>query len=323
MSQQQMRDEVRKLLSKGDVKYVIGYEKGTYGLRARPSFAYVPEDADNFIFSPLCVSNLATYIKLEEKLPLPRGVEPDKRKIGIVVKGCDRKAVTQLLNEKIIPRTSLVLIGLPCRGVIDPKKIDIDTGEVAELTEEKDKYIIAVGGKKKEYPKEKLLADKCKVCTVHTPPDCDVMLGEKIEAKVKDDYEDLKALESKSLEERWKYWEKQFKKCIRCYACRDVCPMCYCKDCILTRLKPQWIRRSVNLSENAMYHLLRAYHLAGRCVDCSECSRVCPVGIPIRELNRKFEKEVADLFGFKAGVKEGEKPVLATFKPNDPEEFII
>ncbi len=123
--------------------------------------------------------------------------------------------------------------------------------------------------------------------------------------------------------ERASYWEKEFSRCLRCYSCRNVCPLCYCKDCILDRLNPTWINRAVNFSENTAFHIARAFHLAGRCAECGECERVCPANIPLGKLNRKLAKEVREKYEYEAGTDPEGKPFNASYRPDDPEEFIL
>lgn len=325
VNQKQLKDEAKKLVTRKDMKYVIGYEKGTYGFQVTPCFAFTPEDVDRFIFSPLCVHNLAVYCMLEEKPPLRKGEKEDTRKIGIVVKGCDARAVIQILQEKGLKREDIVILGIPCTGVIDPKKINKKFPhqvQTIDVKEEGNNFVITIKGKTHKIPKEELLFDKCKQCEYPTPAIADILLGETVKAK-KEEYNDIKSLEKKSLKEKWEKWEKEFERCIRCYACRNVCPLCYCKECIVDQLAPQWIRRSVNLSENTIWNLIRAYHLAGRCSGCGECERACPMNIPLTKLNKKIEKDIKELFDYTAGLSSEEKPLLAIFKPDDTEETIL
>jgi len=86
---------------------------------------------------------------------------------------------------------------------------------------------------------------------------------------------------------------------------------------------PQWIGKSTDTSDTMIFHLVRAYHLAGRCVACGACERACPVGVDIRKLNRKLLKDVRDFFGYEAGLSLDEACPLATFRPDDPEAFIM
>lgn len=326
VSVEKLRETVKGILARGDVKYVIGYEKGTYGFRVSPSFAFTQEDADRFIFSPLCANNLAVYPMLEEKLPLRRDEKEDIRKVGIVVKGCDSKAVLQIIQEKGMKRESVLLIGIPCTGVIDPRKIENKFPHQAEnvnVREDDDKFVLIVEGNTHKIPKDELMFDKCKHCENPTPILYDTLLGEEIHSTKKEDYEKIKLLEGKSLEEKWDYWSKQFERCIRCYACRNVCPMCYCKECMIDQLNPQWVRRSRNVSENTAWNIMRTYHLAGRCIGCGECERVCPMRIPLTELNKKLEKDVKEMFNYTPGKSLEQKPLSAMFRPEDPQEFIL
>jgi ferredoxin len=123
--------------------------------------------------------------------------------------------------------------------------------------------------------------------------------------------------------ERFEYWKEQFSKCIKCYACRQVCPMCYCRRCIVDVNQPQWISTSSHTLGNFEWNIIRAFHLAGRCVACGGCDRACPVNIPLRLINYRMAKESLEAFDHFAGESAEQKPVLATFRQDDPETFIL
>ena len=326
VNEKKLKEEVKKLVSRDDVKYVIGYEKGTYGFQVGPSFAFTPEDAEGFIFSPLCVNNLTVYLMLEEKPPLGKGEKEGTQKVGLVVKGCDTRAVVQIIQEKGLKREDVVIVGIPCTGVIDQKKIKAkfpNQMKNVDVREEGEKFVVTINGTNHKIPKDELLCEKCKHCEYPTPLIYDILIGDEVKSTKKEDYEEIKKFEKKSLKEKWEFWEKQFDRCIRCYACRNACPLCYCKECIVDQLSPQWIRRSVNLSENTVWNLIRAYHLAGRCIGCGECERACPMDIPLTKLNKKIEKDIKEMFEYTSGINAEEKPLLAMFKPNDTEETIL
>lgn len=334
-----LREVCKKIISNSNLKYMIGYETGTNNLEVSPCFAHTQEDANKFIFSPFCANNLTVHLvrPLTERSPEKEKIEnKEKQRVGIVVKGCDSRALIQLIQENIINRDNLIVIGVVCAGVIDKRKLLANleklklpkdaTFSSVELQE--DNFIFLTEQKQKlAIPKAELVFEKCLYCKYPTPLIYDVLIGEKTQSTTAEErtpaYESIKHLEALSLQERWDYWKEQFSKCIRCYACRNVCPFCYCKECIADKTLPVWIRSSQNLSENLMFHLMRALHMAGRCVLCEECSRVCPMNIPISTLTKKLEKEVRDMFKYEAGVNMDAKPLFAMFNPEDPEEFIL
>ncbi len=125
-----------------------------------------------------------------------------------------------------------------------------------------------------------------------------------------------------SLEERWKYWQEQLSRCFKCYACRQACPMCYCSRCTVECNQPQWIPVPSHDLGNLEWHVMRAMHLAGRCVDCGDCSRACPLDIPLYLLNRFLIMDIESRFNQRAGTTAALDYALSTFHPDDKDDFI-
>ena len=124
--------------------------------------------------------------------------------------------------------------------------------------------------------------------------------------------------------ERWLFWRGEFDKCIRCYACRAACPMCYCEECIADRNLPQWIEAAPLPRGSFAWNLIRAWHLAGRCVECGACERACPQGIKLMLLNRMLAREIASEFAHVAGAGSIEEAAFfAEFKESDRDDFIL
>jgi len=269
-----LREQVRQLLESGQVDCVIGYEVGPRDV-VRPAFVYEPAEAERLIWGATCVHNLVTYLH-DKKKPARRGEEPPR--VGVVVKPCDSRAINVLLAERQIERERVFVIGVACQGVQD------EAGEPAV---------------------------RCTRCGDRVPVVYDVLLGEPPKVSpVEDDYADLARVEEMEPAERLAFWLGEFDRCIRCYACRQVCPGCYCTTCMFERDDGLWVDIGVELGQKHIFHLGRALHLAGRCVECNECERVCPMGLPLSLLNRRLVREVETLFGHRGGREGALTPLL-------------
>jgi formate dehydrogenase subunit beta len=271
---QALRDQARQLLESGRVDCVIGYEASPRG-NARPAFIYDSGDADRLIWDATCVHNLVTYLH-DKKKPRRRGEEPPR--VAVVVKPCDSRAINVLLAEQQIERERVFVIGVACEGTRDAN------GEESA---------------------------RCTRCGDRVPVVYDILLGEPPEVTpIEDDYADLARVEEMQPAERMAFWLREFDRCIRCYACRQVCPGCYCTTCMFERDDGLWVDMGIELPQKHVFHLGRALHLAGRCVECNECERVCPMGLPLSLLNRRLVREVKALYDHRAGREEALTPLL-------------
>jgi ferredoxin len=134
--------------------------------------------------------------------------------------------------------------------------------------------------------------------------------------------ENVEKIEKMTPEERWKFWMNEISKCTKCYACRAACPMCYCQRCTVDCNQPQWVTVPTHQLGNLEWHVMRAMHLAGRCSNCSECFRACPVSIPLNLLTQKILYDIKNQFLSSKDSAEKSEYQMSIFKPNDKENFI-
>jgi ferredoxin len=292
---------------------VIGFEKGTLPLRTSPVFIYNQDDVEKLVWNSFCERNLATYL-----------TKVGSRKIGVVAKGCDSRSIVALVVEGQIKREQITIIGIPCQGMVDRRKIERKVGDEILEVEEKNGNILVKGDNlEKIFKKEDYLYPSCRSCRYRNPLLFDILIAERVKENTQvDEYAEIIEYEKKSIDERWEYFSREVKKCIRCYACRQACPMCYCEECFVDNSNPEWIGKGLDFSNLAIWHIMRAYHQAGRCVDCGSCERACPMEINLRFLTRKINRDVRDYFNFEAGLDITLPPPLATFSIKDRQDFI-
>jgi ferredoxin len=289
-----IRNEVRRLLTSREVAAVVGWQGGRRVGTAAPAIISDPAQVETLIFSPACVNNLALYLTKAKPEVAQRG------RLAMVVKGCDLKGVMGLLGESQLQRQDVHLIGVACSGVFAPaadRSAGLTAGNIAR---------------------------KCRTCTVRLPAAADTVVGTLPELPELEDQEGAKLarLEAMTPAERWSFWKGEFSRCIRCMACRQVCPFCYCQQCLCDRNRPQAVEGTPRPAANMAWHLVRAMHLAGRCAGCAECERVCPMEIPLNLLNRRMAEELKLLYGHEAGMEPQEQGPLTSYDEKDDQSFI-
>jgi ferredoxin len=324
----EMKDNALKLLNDNHVDVIIGYTKGTVPLSCSPIIITKPEEIDKLVWNNLCYVNLAKY--LVPRIPQLKDPKKGNLKVGIISKGCVGRALIHLSVENQINLENIKIIGIPCNGIINRKKIEKEVGEKEILEVYASGDVIVVKGKnfEQKFPFSEYINELCKVCKVKSPPSISNLtescLGKCQEIiSIEDTFSDLVDFESKSSKEKWDYIKSTLENCTRCYACREACPMCYCNLCFVDQNKPVWFNKTTDLPDIIVFHLIRAMHLAGRCVACGACSSVCPMGIDLNLITRKLEKIVNERYNFTSGLSNKTLPPLMTFNLKDREDFML
>jgi ferredoxin len=307
-----IRKIAEKILKEGTVEMVIGFRRGTVPMMNEPCFVRKPDEVKQLVWDGNCGINLANYLT------------DRKEKIGIVAKGCDTRNIVTHIVENKIKREQLYIIGVPCKGMIDRRKIaGMFDGEIESVVETVEEIIVQSGGGEKTFKKADVLQDNCAICSHRNPVLYDELAAEPVaEQQGVDRYADVRRIEAMPAEEKYRFFDDLLAGCIRCYACRNACPLCYCPTCFVDESRPQWVGKGQDPTDVRTFHFLRAYHCAGRCTDCGSCERACPMGIKVRLLTKKLEKDCLELFNWEAGLSPDVRPPLDTYKPGDPNQFI-
>jgi len=310
---EKIRKRAKELLAEGKVEAFVGYRLGSVPLMNQPVLIKKPEDAEQLVWDSNCCLNLANYLTKRTE------------KIGIVANGCNSRNIVIHITENQIKREQLYILGIPCEGTLDHRAILRAMGgkELTSYVEEGDGFTVKANGLEKTFKKADFLRTNCKTCQHKNPVLYDELLGELVlENTNVDPFSDVRSIENLSSEKKWDFFKNLISKCLRCYACRNACPLCYCPTCFVDESKPQWVGKSIDPTDTMTFHILRAFHCAGRCTDCGACERVCPVAIPMRQFTKKLNKDAKELFNWEAGLSLDQRPLFDFYKPEDFNDFI-
>ncbi len=304
-----------ELLENNTVDRVIGWQKGEFDYDITPAvFKTAEELKKDFVYNDFCGANFSKYLVSETK----KG-----GKVLVFLKPCDTYSFNQLLTEHRFNRENVYAVGIPCDGMADIAKVKALTADEISSIEFGANGITVhtLYDGDKTVSCDDVLAERCINCKSKKHVAYDELMGEDGDVIDNNRFDEVEKLENMTEDERFAFWQNELSRCIRCNACRNVCPACTCEKCVFDNPKSGIENKSPSDSfEEKMFHIIRAFHVAGRCTDCGECSRVCPQNIPLHLLNRKFIKDINTFYGeYQAGQTEGSRAPLVNYTTEDIE----
>ena len=320
---EEILSKCRSLLEDGAADRVLAWESGEFCYDVTPA-VFTKETLDNMIYDDFCAANQSKYCIAESK---------KDGKLIALLKPCDTYSFNQLLKEHRIRRENIFVLGVPCSGKIDPEAARaLGIRGITGAKIEGDQVVFETLYGEKTCAKKDVLFEKCKACKGKKHMIYDALsdeADEPEEAVPKQEFGSrfayIENLEHLSAEERFAFWRNELSRCIRCNACRNICPACSCVQCVFDNPK-SGVASKANTDdfEENLFHIIRAFHVAGRCTDCGECTRVCPQNIPLHLLNRKFIKDINELYGeYQAGADITIEAPLTSYTKQDAEPSIV
>ena len=314
-------DKALSLLENGTVNCVMGWKKGEFDYDITPAVFETAEDLkENFVYNCFSGANFSKYL-------VSKTAKLDG-KVLVFLKPCDTYSFNQLLTEHRFDREKVYAVGIPCDGMADISKVKNLCGEGISSIGFED-GTIKVNTIYDDAPTDialnDVLLERCANCKSKKCVAYDELLGDNGEIIDSNRFDEVAKLEAMTPDERFAFWQNELSRCIRCNACRDACPACTCEKCVFDNPESGVENKApANSFEEKLFHIIRAYHVAGRCTDCGECSRVCPQNIPLHLLNRKFIKDINEFYGeYQAGECVGMRAPLVDYTEDDIEPFEV
>lgn len=305
-----------ELLKNGTVDRVLGWKAGEFDYDITPAVFHTGEELEqDFVWNDFCGANFSKYLVSE--------TGKSENKILVFLKPCDTYSFNQLLTEHRFDREKVYAVGVGCNGMLDVAKLRSSTAGILRVnTEDPDKVAVeTLYDGTVTLDRAELLPDRCVNCKSRKHVAYDELLGSDGEVLDCRRFDEVEQIERMTPDERYAFWQGELSRCIRCNACRDVCPACTCEKCVFDNPQSGVENKAPATSfEEQMFHIIRAFHVAGRCTDCGECSRVCPQHIPLHLLNRKFIKDIDNFYGdYQAGAEVGSRAPIVNYRTDDLE----
>ena len=310
--QEVIREKAASLLRDGTVTRVLAWKRGELGYDGTPAVFTSEDQLSELVYNGFCGANMSKYtVKLSH----------GEGKTAVFLKPCDTYSFNQLLCEHRIIRDNVYVVGIPCDGMLDEGKMKHLVPELLGAEEDGETVHLTTYDDVLTTPRTELLLERCENCKSRRHVVYDELLGEDGEVLDSHRFDEVERLEAMTPDERYAFWQGELSRCIRCNACRNVCPACTCEKCVFDNPESGVENKAAaNSFEEKLFHVIRAFHVAGRCTDCGECSRVCPQNIPLHLLNRKFISDINRLYGdYQAGETDNGRSPLVNFNKGDGE----
>ncbi|MBC8533935.1 4Fe-4S dicluster domain-containing protein [Yeguia hominis] len=304
-----------EMLENGTVDRVLGWKAGEFDYDVTPAVFHTAEElAESFVWNDFCGANFSKYLVKE--------TGKSEQKILVFLKPCDTYSFNQLLTEHRFNREKVYVVGVPCSGMLDAGRIKEQAEGIAAIRVDGEQVLVdTLYDGTLALDRSAMLPDRCTNCKSKQHVAYDELLGEDGEILDSKRFDEVDKIEKMTPDERFAFWQNELSRCIRCNACRDICPACTCERCVFDNPNSGVENKAPATSfEEQMFHIIRAFHVAGRCTDCGECSRVCPQHIPLHLLNRKFIKDIDAFYGeYQAGAEVGSRAPIVNYTTDDLE----